>query len=103
MKDLRKNTVIAIFGALVAVLQIIATFISFGSFPITLTLIPIIIAGAIYGPGIGALMGLIFGVIVAPVLHFYFDLFSGAMQAYIFVILTISFIGKELPNKQGEE
>ena len=45
----------------------------------------------------------IFGVIVAPVLHFYFDLFSGAMQAYIFVILTISFIGKELPNKQGEE
>ena len=42
----------------------------------------------------------IFGVIVAPVLHFYFDLFSGAMQAYIFVILTISFIGKELPEEQ---
>ena len=40
----------------------------------------------------------IVGVIVAPVLHFYFDLFSGAMQAYIFVILSLSFISKELPN-----
>jgi F-type H+-transporting ATPase subunit a len=41
----------------------------------------------------------IFGVIIAPVLHFYFDLFSGVMQAFIFITLTISFIGKELPNK----
>ena len=40
------------------------------------------------------------GVIVAPVLHFYFDLFSGAMQTYIFVILSISFIGKELPSNE---
>lgn len=40
----------------------------------------------------------LFGVIIAPVLHFYFDLFSGLMQAYIFITLTISFIGKELPN-----
>jgi len=41
----------------------------------------------------------IIGVVIAPVLHFYFDLFSGLMQAYIFITLTISFIGKELPNK----
>ena len=41
----------------------------------------------------------IVGVIIAPVLHFYFDLFSGIMQAYIFITLTISFIGKELPNQ----
>ena len=41
----------------------------------------------------------IMGIIVAPVLHFYFDLFSGIMQAYIFITLTISFIGKELPNQ----
>ena len=45
----------------------------------------------------------IVGVLVAPVLHFYFDLFSGVMQAFIFITLTIAFIGKELPNKQGEE
>ena len=41
----------------------------------------------------------ILGVVVAPVLHFYFDLFSGAMQAFIFITLTISFIGKELPKE----
>ncbi len=41
----------------------------------------------------------IVGVVVAPVLHFYFDLFSGVMQAFIFITLTISFIGKELPNR----
>ncbi len=39
------------------------------------------------------------GILIAPVLHFYFDLFSGAMQAFIFMTLTISFIGKELPEK----
>lgn len=38
-------------------------------------------------------------IIVAPALHFYFDLFSGAIQAYVFTMLTISFIGKELPEE----
>ncbi len=40
-------------------------------------------------------------VLVAPALHFYFDLFSGAMQAYVFTVLTVSFIGKELPQKEN--
>ena len=40
-----------------------------------------------------------FGVAIAPVLHFYFDLFSGVMQTYIFTTLTIAFIGKELPKE----
>ena len=38
------------------------------------------------------------GVIVAPALHFYFDLFAGLMQTYIFITLSITFIGKELPD-----
>lgn len=42
----------------------------------------------------------IISVVVAPVLHFYFDLFSGGMQAFIFTVLTISFIAKELPDKE---
>ena len=42
----------------------------------------------------------ILGVMVAPVLHFYFDLFSGLMQAFIFITLSISFIGKELPKEE---
>ena len=45
MKDkLRRKTVIIVFAAIVAVLQCVATFINFGAFPITLTLIPIIVA-----------------------------------------------------------
>jgi len=39
------------------------------------------------------------GVIIAPVLHFYFDLFSGAMQTYLFITLSIAFISKELPKR----
>ena len=41
----------------------------------------------------------IFGVIVAPFLHMYFDLFSGVMQTYLFSTLTVSFIGNELPSE----
>ncbi|MDO4378486.1 MAG: F0F1 ATP synthase subunit A [Erysipelotrichia bacterium] len=43
----------------------------------------------------------IVAVLIAPALHFYFDLFAGAMQAYVFTVLTISFIGKELPQKEN--
>ena len=65
MKNTKQITAISMFAGLVVVLQVVATFINFGGFPITLTLIPIIIAGALYGPKIGALMGTVFGVVVA--------------------------------------
>ena len=55
---------ISIFSAIVVVLQIIATFINFGSFPITLTLIPIIVAGCVYGISAATILGLVFGIIV---------------------------------------
>lgn len=61
----KKFATLSIFSAIIIVLQIIATYINFGGFPITLTLIPIIVAGAIYGPFIGMLMGLVFGGIVS--------------------------------------
>jgi F-type H+-transporting ATPase subunit a len=41
----------------------------------------------------------IVGVIVAPVLHFYFDVFSGFIQTYIFIMLTTIFVGNELPQE----
>lgn len=41
----------------------------------------------------------IFGVILAPFLHIYFDLVSSLLQTFIFTSLTIIFIGKELPEK----
>lgn len=42
----------------------------------------------------------IIAVIIAPALHFYFDLFSGVMQAYLFTNLSANFIGNELPTEE---
>ena len=42
----------------------------------------------------------IVAIVVAPVLHFYFDLFSGVMQAYLFTNLSANFIGNELPSEE---
>lgn len=65
-----------------------------------------IIMGLVYGftgmlSSIVPILGNInfLAVVVAPALHFYFDLFAGLIQTYIFVSLTIAFIGKELPLK----
>lgn len=55
---------LALLTAIVVVLQIIATFIKVGSFSITLTLIPIVVGTAIYGPRAGAYLGGVFGVVV---------------------------------------
>ncbi len=41
----------------------------------------------------------IVGIVVAPALHFYFDLFAGVMQVYIFITLSITFIGNALPKE----
>lgn len=60
----RRITAFAMLAALIAVLQIMATFIRFGGFPITLTLVPIVVAGALYGVGAGAFMGTVFGLVV---------------------------------------
>lgn len=38
----------------------------------------------------------IFGVLIAPALHIYFDLFSGILQAYLFITLTLAFVGNEV-------
>ncbi len=39
------------------------------------------------------------GPIVAPVLHAYFDIFSGSIQMFIFITLTMVYIGNELPSE----
>lgn len=64
MKNTRRFVTLAMFAALIVVLQVIATFIRIGTFPITLTLVPIIVAGALYGVGTGCAMGTIFGLVV---------------------------------------
>lgn len=40
------------------------------------------------------------GVVVAPVLHLYFDVFSGFLQAFLFISLSLIFIGVEVPQEK---
>lgn len=60
----QKLTGISILVAIIIVLQLFATFIPTPLAKITLTLIPIVIGGAIYGVKIGAFLGGVFGAIV---------------------------------------
>lgn len=56
--------VIGIFAALVVVLQFISAFVKIGSFPLTLTLIPIVLGAVLYGPKVGSALGAVFGIVV---------------------------------------
>ncbi len=60
----RKLTGVAIFTALVIVLQLLGSFIKFGPFSVSLTLIPIVVGAALYGSAAGAWLGFVFGVVV---------------------------------------
>lgn len=60
----RRMTGLAIFTAIIVVLQVLCTFVRFGPFSITLALAPIIIATAIYGKSAGAYLGGVFGLVV---------------------------------------
>lgn len=60
----RRMAGLAIFTAIIVVLQVLCTFIRFGPFSITLALAPIIIGTAMYGKGAGAYLGGVFGAVV---------------------------------------
>ncbi len=77
----KKLVTLAVFGAIVVVLQLVATFIKIGSFPITLTLVPVVIIAAKYGPFEGGLMGLIFGAIVLAMVVVGVDVGGASMFA----------------------
>ncbi|MBQ7491870.1 MAG: ECF transporter S component [Clostridia bacterium] len=62
--DIRKLTGIALFTAIVVVLQLLGSVIRFGPFSISLVLIPIVIGAALYGKLAGTWLGLVFGVAV---------------------------------------
>lgn len=57
-------TALSLLSALVAVLTCLGNFVRVGPFPVTLTLCPIIIGAALYGPGAGAFLGGVFGLVV---------------------------------------
>ena len=54
----RTLTGVAIFTAIVVVLQFLGSFIRFGPFSISLVLVPIVVGAALYGHGAGRLAGL---------------------------------------------
>lgn len=60
----RTLTGLAILTAIIAFLQVVASFVKFGPFSITLALAPIIIGAALYGPKAGAYLGGVFGLVV---------------------------------------
>ena len=60
----RRMVTLALLTALVVVLQALGSFITLGSTPISLTLVPIVIGAIVLGPGAGAFLGIAFGVVV---------------------------------------
>ena len=62
--NLRKLTLIALFTAIVAVLQMLGGFIKFGQFSVTLVLVPIVVGAAMCGVATGAWLGCVFGIMV---------------------------------------
>lgn len=60
----RTLTGLALFTAIVVVLQIVGSFIKFGPFSVSLVLIPIVVGAAVYGPKAGAYLGGVFGAVV---------------------------------------
>lgn len=64
MKNTKKLVGIALFTAIVVVLQFLGTFIRFGPFAISLVLVPIVVGTALYDYKAGALFGLVFGITV---------------------------------------
>ncbi len=55
---------LALFTALVVVLQMLGSFIRFGAFSVTLVLIPIVVGAALYGWKAGAWLGFVFAFVV---------------------------------------
>ena len=62
--DTGRLALLALLTAIVAVLQMLGIAIRFGVFAVSLVGVPIIIGGALLGPGAGAWLGLVFGVTV---------------------------------------
>jgi len=62
--DTKKLVGLALFTAIVVVLQFMGSFIKFGMFSVSLVLIPIVVCAAVYGWKSGAVIGAVFAVMV---------------------------------------
>ena len=96
-KSLKKTKVLvgmAIFTALVVVLQEMAGVIKIGPFSPSLVLIPMVIGAAVYGVKAGAWLGLVFGVIVLAACITGTDMGGNAMWLFNPAVTAIICIGK---------
>ena len=59
----QKIAILAIFTAITVVLQFLSYFVKIGTFNLSLVLIPIVLAGVLYGPRYGAFLGAAFGIV----------------------------------------
>lgn len=60
----RKLALLALFTAIVAVLQMLGVAIRFGTFAVSMVGVPVILGAALMGPAAGAWLGLVFGIAV---------------------------------------
>ena len=60
----KRITGLAVLLALVIVLQLFGGYIRIGATPLSFVLVPIVLAGILYGPTAGGLLGLAFGIVV---------------------------------------
>ena len=79
-KKISTSTIVGIglLTAIVVVLQFVSMALRFGTFSITLTLVPIVVGAALYGWKTGAWLGLVFGVAV---------LLTGDAAAFLAIII----------------
>ena len=62
--DIQKLVGTAVVSAVVVVLQLLGSFIKFGTFSVSLVLVPIVVGAALYGTKSSAWLGLVFGATV---------------------------------------
>lgn len=60
----KRVTGMAVLLALVIVLQLFGGYIKIGTTPLSFVLVPIVLGGILYGVGVGAMLGLAFGIVV---------------------------------------
>ncbi|MCL2163828.1 MAG: ECF transporter S component [Oscillospiraceae bacterium] len=81
--NVRKFVMLALFTAIVVVLQSIGAFIRFGPFSISLVLLPIVVGAALNGMFAGFWLGLVFGLVV---------LFSGDATVFMGINLPATIL-----------
>lgn len=62
-QNIKMTAALGIFTAIVVVLQLLSYVVKVGPFNLSLVLIPIVVAGVLYGPKYGAYLGAAFGII----------------------------------------